>query len=54
MTDAYLKLIVHFDNDDIYVNHRFGRFHVTINGEEELIHKDKVDEFIRIFTTENK
>lgn len=52
MTKAYLILIKYFDNDDIYINHRFDRFHITIDGNEEFVHKDNVEEFIRTFTKE--
>ena len=54
MTEAYLTLIIYFDNDDIYVNHRFGRFEINIDGKTEKVHKDNVKEFIRIFATTEK
>lgn len=51
MTEAYLELIKHFDNDDIYVDHGRNCFVIQLNGDTHTVSKRGIQKFITKFVS---
>lgn len=51
MTESYLLLLKHFDNDDIYVDHNSQRFIITIEGSKNYVKLRDINNFITTFVS---
>jgi hypothetical protein len=54
MTEAYLLLLDHFNNDDIYVDHLGRMFVITIDDHKNYVKLPDVNDFITTFVSNKK